>query len=212
MTAWPLDHRERRKSPTKEIASPTRLPSGSFHVLDGIGAAEALDEGASPLDREHLQPLRIDRQPVDERAELMRGQRQEQHQRNDEEEDEEDEDDKGCPEASDPKPLQPVGQRIEQIGKRKAGHERQEDAAEHIKQQDRRQKRDDPEPYLPLDVHRPSHLRPPCGAASLRDRPRPKPRSRLRRSTWRHRRGRRDRPRRPWSRGRGRQSRSEPRY
>jgi hypothetical protein len=52
-----------------------------------------------------------------------------------------------------PEAFEPVGERIEKIGQRHAGDEREQRVAQNPDQQDEDDQRPDPEQHLPLQIH-----------------------------------------------------------
>ena len=81
-----------------------------------------------------LQPAQILRQPADEIGELRDHDRDDDDQRQRQHDDEGEQDQYRRHDPRQADPLQPVGDRIEEIGKHHAGHERQQDVAEDIEQ------------------------------------------------------------------------------
>ena len=106
------------------------------------------------LDEESLQAVDIFRQPVDEALDLVEQQRHQKHEREHEREDEQHEDQERRAEPPDAHPLEAVGERVEEIGEREPGHERQQDAAKDVERGDGEDERGEPERDLSLGHHR----------------------------------------------------------
>ena len=99
------------------------------------------------------------RQAGDESDDLRLDERNEQQQDDDQKDAEPDEDDRGRQGPSAAPLLQAVAERIEKIGERQAGDERQQDGAQEIERDQRQQEADEPEAILPLRGHRVSCVR-----------------------------------------------------
>ena len=154
-------------------------PDAQIELEDRRHEAEALgEERVQPLaqrgrvDAEGLlQPLRIDagdqflqlaqilRQPADEFGELRDQDRDDDHQPQRQHDDEAEQDEHRRHDARQPDPLQPVGDRIEEIGKHHAGHERQQDVAEDVEQDCKDDGRYRPEADLPAKSRRQRRIR-----------------------------------------------------
>ena len=181
--------------PKPEVSSefsPSRRPFG-------IDAEFLLQPLRIETGDQRLQPGQIFRQLADEIGHL-RGQHRDQDDEGQHQHDDEgNQDDHRRHEAGQTEPLQPVGDRIEEIGQHHAGDEGQQDVAEDIEEQRQQDGRaDQPEENLPAERDSRSGCRRHAAASSSvclvcrlrhsrsyasakpRDRPRPKPRSRPR--------------------------------
>ena len=88
-----------------EVAHDLRLLAEEL----GIAAAEELHQPGDVVGHRH-----------DQRLDLLDQRRHQQHQHQDEDEDGADRDDGGGERAAEPEPFQPVGQRVEEVGERRA--------------------------------------------------------------------------------------------
>ena len=141
MIACPPDHSPRRKPAAQAVAC--------------FRAAETLEQRPAALDRKRLQSSHVLGQPRNKGLQLVEKERHDQHQGQDEEQYEDHQDQERRSEAPDAGPLEPIGDRVEEVRERQPGDEGQEDVAQHVEREHGHDQRAQPERDLPLGHHRP---------------------------------------------------------
>ena len=138
-----------------------KVPDPAGALLDQVAdlrVGDALaDDLAQPvavrIHRQRLQPRDIAGQLFDKGAELRDQDRHEQQDEQHERQNDGADDHQRGDEPVDPHALQPVGERIEQIGERHAGDERQQNFAQDPDGRDADHERQHPEGHLPRQRH-----------------------------------------------------------
>src|SRR5262249_54156785 len=115
-----------------------------------------------------LQSRDIVRQPLQEREKLTAENRKQEAAHQHEKQNEQADHDEGGEDAGQAHPLEAISGRIQEIGERRAGHERQQHLVQQPDDQDEDCERPEPEQELALQGHR--ALKTPYGASRRRDR------------------------------------------
>ena len=133
-------------------ALPHQRADGGLQLADHLRSADALKQRAGTLDEDALQLAHHGRQGVDQRGDLAGGERHHDDEQQHEPDDEARQDQQGRGEPAEAEPLQPVGERIEQVGERQPRHEGQHHLAQLVEQED--EDREDREPDDCSAAHR----------------------------------------------------------
>ena len=161
------DHQQRKEvreieagaqDPAEEVGHPAYRRTGRLaqRVAQPVGEGR-IDPILHPDDQVGevaAQGVEEARQPLGQVHDLVDDQRQQQEQHRDHQQGEDQRDDADRQGAAELVGLQPVADRVQEIGHRHAGDEGQQDAAEEVKHQEEDGDADQPEAQFPPDGHR----------------------------------------------------------
>ena len=159
------DHRlparpERGGEAAEDRGALTERVAERFLDVGQAVAHEGPEPALAELVEDALQRGRVSGKAVAEAGDLVAEDRHEKDDDGNEQEDEGEKDDRGRGPARQAETLQPVRDRIEEIGESEARDEGQQDAAEQPQRQHEHDQRDEPEHHLSLKRHRRTPSRP----------------------------------------------------